>query len=254
MLAFLASLMLTADWAAAAKELPELKTLGPVPADDALKTLTALHLKVGGKCRRLDFVDGKARADLDSGLVNGHSWRWSVEVTLGAKVIIEGPTAVHGLDRVGDTRTFTHAPEKGPITGAPGPIAGDELPIYPEARLVELKCWGTDGWTLKCPDGGTEDCLRCSTLRLIGSYRGGHRQYGDGVIRVTLGRDCGGACTGSGLRMRDFDALAAVVAARPVVDLKATKVARLFTTQKACAAAADPGVAPSFTGGEPKIP
>jgi hypothetical protein len=67
-LALAASFLLAADWAGAARELPELKNLGQVPTDDALKKLAALYLRVGGKCRKLEFTDRKARLVLDSGL------------------------------------------------------------------------------------------------------------------------------------------------------------------------------------------
>lgn len=251
-LALAASLVVAADWASAARELPELKNLGQVPTDDALKKLTALYLRVGGQCRKLDFTDRKARLVLDSGLKDGHSWTWAISVTLGEQTVIEGPTATHGFDRVDDTRTFTDAPK--PITGAPGPITAGELAIHPMAKKPELKCWGTGGWTAHCADGGTEPCERCNMLRLVGGFRIGSRMYGDGVVRVVLGQECGTPCKEPGIPPKDFEALAAVVAERPVVDLTAEKVARFFKTKAACDETKGPGLAPDFRGGEPRVP
>ena len=86
-------------WAGAVEQLPALSQYAPLLDAKALpKTLFA---RVGGRC-----FPARRAIPLGEGSRDGHTWRWEMTIDLAPDATtVEGPIAIHGLDRVGDGRT-----------------------------------------------------------------------------------------------------------------------------------------------------
>ncbi len=244
------------DWAAALVELPALAQYAPMADAVTLRGFGGdrLFARVGGRCVRLIRRGRSAGVRLGEGVRDGHSWRWELDVTLAPEGIrLEGPVAIHGLDRKGDGRTFRHGPRARSLFA--GPPVGDRLPLHEEAHRIEIACWGEDRSTARCPDGSEKECHSCSVVRVLGGPRGGQRVYGDGVLRADLTRGCEDACTDPGLPWPAFEALVRDVGRVPVVLQAADATASLFATEAACVQAGEAAeLAEGFSPVEPAIP
>jgi hypothetical protein len=243
-------------WAGAVEELPALSQYTPLIDAKSLNTFGAktVFARVGGRCVALARQGSVASARLAEGSRDGHAWRWDLTITLArGATTIDGPVAIHGLDRVGDGRTFRDAPKV--RTFVAGALKGDRLSLLPAAFTLEIACWGEDTSTSTCADGGKEVCKRCSVLRILGGPLGGQKVLGDGVIHADLTRGCGDGCRGAGLRWIDFESLAGLVKRTPVVVAEEEPAAVLFATKEACSVATGVAdLAPDFKPVEPAVP
>lgn len=234
-------------WAGAVEQLPALSQYTPTAKLPPFKSLFA---KLGGTC--VAVHEGITR--LGQGNKEGHGWKWELAVTLTERTVtIVGPTAIHGLDRVGDGRTFRDEPK--PRTFVARHVVDDRLPLVRQAYTLEIACWGEDTNTRSCPDGGQQVCHRCTTLRILGGPLGGQKVIGDGVIRADLTKSCGDSCKGDGMRWVDFESLAKLVKHTPVVVSDEAPEAALFASKDACLKADESvDLAKHFKGVEPAIP
>ncbi|MDP1825049.1 MAG: hypothetical protein Q8L48_17460 [Archangium sp.] len=241
-------------WAGALEELPKLAQYAPLASEKTLNAFApkTLYARVGGRCVGLARSGNVAKAELGQGIREGHNWRWELTITLAPQAVtIDGPVAIHGLDRVGDVRTFRDAP---PVrTFVAGPLSDTRLPLFPKAHTLEIGCWGQDSSTRSCSDGGKEVCKGCSLLRILGGPRGGQRLYGDGVIRADFTKECGDPC-GAGLRWGDFEALAGFVKKTPVVVADDVPAGQVFATKEACSQSEGSDLATNFNAVEPAVP